>query len=569
MTSPIQIPVRFEGAEQGAALMEALTRSLGGLQQSTTAQASAAEQYAQRQASVNSAVQAGATTAAQYTQQAISFTMRLQAAASAVQSLASSFGDTNSSAGLVARTAASIAQFAQLGNMLGPGGAVAGGIVGGIIPALQSLREASDRAADSAQALNADLGTLIARAQQASQMQAQIRRLAAGQGTLEEQTAYQQQAQQRAELATAALGGDQGAIRALRRMGLTGRGDSEPSTLALAGDALGMGPAVSLDESERRMVAALFDHAVQQAEERVDLIAGTTDNAYEDYSRTQEGRTARARGSHTARAPGRGSNAGVGPMDEDYRADRAARLETEARAGVASRIGADYERFTQGRAEQDEQERHRKEGIAEAVDEINEREKHLAQERKTRAEQEIQRVEAEKRAKHAAFEQQVQGYQNVTQGVVDNIVSAGEAIATGAMSADKAFQKMLAGFLEMIAQRAALEAAANYAAAIGDAASENWGGFAMHTAAGVAWTGVAIAAGAGGAALSASAQGGSAAAGGGAPGRLPQQGGGSQQGGGTTVINFNSPVVTAGSTNELGRQLTRLVDRSRVVYPSG
>jgi hypothetical protein len=131
---------------------------------------------------------------------------------------------------------------------------------------------------------------------------------------------------------------------------------------------------------------------------------------------------------------------------------------------------------------------------------------------------------------------------------VSGLTGAISEIVAGTKSADEAFQGLLSSFLSMIAERAALEAAANFAGAIADAASFNFGGAAGKVAAGVAWTAVAVAAG--GAAIATQPQVDNAP-------REPESTGGGG-GGGTVVVNWNSPIVTATTRAELGRDLGQL-----------
>lgn len=125
-------------------------------------------------------------------------------------------------------------------------------------------------------------------------------------------------------------------------------------------------------------------------------------------------------------------------------------------------------------------------------------------------------------------------------------------VIAGTESADHAFQGLLASFLEMISQKAALEAAGQFAAAVASFASQDYGGGALHLAAGVAWTAVAVAAGAASVAVAppaASAQ----------PAN-PQQNATPGGGGGDTIVNLNGAVVTAGTRAELGRELGTLIE---------
>lgn len=138
----------------------------------------------------------------------------------------------------------------------------------------------------------------------------------------------------------------------------------------------------------------------------------------------------------------------------------------------------------------------------------------------------------------------------VVKGLTDSLAQ----VIAGTKSADEAFQGLLASFLEMIAQESALQAAKEFAAAIASFASQDYPGGALHVAAGVAWTGVAIAAGAASVAVAPAA----------AQPAAPQQSATSDNGGGgqTIVVNYNSPVITSGTRAELGRELTSMISES-------
>jgi hypothetical protein len=101
-----------------------------------------------------------------------------------------------------------------------------------------------------------------------------------------------------------------------------------------------------------------------------------------------------------------------------------------------------------------------------------------------------------------------------------------------------------------------LKAIYEYAEAIASFASYRYDQGAQHLAAGIAYTAVAVAAGAGSAALSAP----SAKGAGEEKPASPESGrAGDGKGGGDVVINWNSPVVTAGTRAELGRDMAGMI----------
>ena len=134
--------------------------------------------------------------------------------------------------------------------------------------------------------------------------------------------------------------------------------------------------------------------------------------------------------------------------------------------------------------------------------------------------------------------------------VVSGLTDALSNVIAGTKSADEAFQGLLASFLEMISQRAALEAAAAFAQAIAKFAMQDYSGGALSLAAGVAWTAVAVAAGAASIAVAPPAE---------AQPAAPQAGGGAGGGGQTYTFNINGPLLTSGSRANLGRELGGLI----------
>lgn len=133
------------------------------------------------------------------------------------------------------------------------------------------------------------------------------------------------------------------------------------------------------------------------------------------------------------------------------------------------------------------------------------------------------------------------------------IFTAIAQVATGAKSGEEAFMGLLKSFLEMISEYAALKAMTEFADAASSFARYDFGGGAAHLGAGLAFTAVAVATGVGAAAITTSAPQ--------APAR-PSTRGEDTSGGGassTTVINWNSPVVTAGTRAELGREMESLL----------
>jgi hypothetical protein len=562
-TAPdIEISIDFEIGDADSDTAR-LTQALQALQRTTDLVARGVVLMAEGQRTAGSATraatqatqaQASATTAA--ATQAIQFTQRVGAAANAVQSLATAFGSHGQTAGLIGRTAASAAAFAQLGSVLGPGGTLVGGILGAAIPAFQGLSAAEDAARVSAQQLTASLSTLITRTREAYAAQAQMDTLSAGGGSIAEQSAFTQQAEQRRQLIERALGGDAGAIRELRAAGLTGRSDSDPSAFARVREALGGGRATELDDSEREMLRSRADFTTDRVHERI----GLQEQAIETQTDTRTTSPTRGGGGGGDRlGQQRQFRSGMN-TDITQELDATAQLlalEEERRQSLRA-LREQRDSDAEAAARNAEQEQADLDKAIEGIRVLKEEESAAAQARKESEEQELERMEADSERKKALYEQQIQAYQEVTGVLVNGLVKASEAIADGSASAEEAFKGLLGSFLQYISQRAALEAAAEFAQAIGSFASYNYAAGAQHLAAGALWAGVAVATGVGGAAIARPSvpteQG---------PARPPTSDGTSDRGGGTTVINWNSPVVTAQTEATLGRQVGEMVEAAQ------
>jgi hypothetical protein len=166
-------------------------------------------------------------------------------------------------------------------------------------------------------------------------------------------------------------------------------------------------------------------------------------------------------------------------------------------------------------------------------------------------------LEQEKAKAREAYEEVKEDALGILGPVVKGITSALRDVIAGTKSADEAFQGLLSSFLEMIAQEAALSAAKEFASAIASFASQDYGGGALHLAAGAAWTGVAIAAGAASVAVAPSAS---------APAEPEQNTQGSGGGEQTVIIQWNSPVVTSATYADLGQQMGDMVNAGQRRY---
>ena len=520
---PIKIPVEAEGTEEAAEGLDKVSEGLGKMGQAADGAASSGDKLRQSQ---ERAVQ-------QYSQ----FTQRVAAASAAVQGLAAAFGTSGATAGLIGRISQSSAAMVQLGATFGPTGAVVGGIVGALIPALQALIGAQNDAAEAAARHRQAIGQLA-------------------------------QSMQQAQVA----GREQAALR-------MGRGED------ISGDRLD----TMRSEAVAGVTQASADRAAATTREELRIAQQRQANARDQLERIDM---------EIARREQLGQLLAEEDAAERQRADRR-RVELDEKNEIldaeenAARIAARREAAAQEaesrRAQQRRDELDFQHELADIISEVNdlERERNeliIASSAKdierlngirageeTARQASIDRMEAAQEANERLIDsnrelsesarENAQGYLEATGVIVGGITDALASIVTGQKTAEQAFKGLLASFLKWISEKAGLEALAEAAEAIGSFARYDYASGAQHIAAAVAWGAVAVAAGVGSAAVSASAAP-KAAAG-------PSAGQSSSDGdrkGGDIVINYNSPVVTAGTRAELGREMTQLIGSAQAAY---
>jgi hypothetical protein len=238
--------------------------------------------------------------------------------------------------------------------------------------------------------------------------------------------------------------------------------------------------------------------------------------------------------------------ADIGAEMERLAAERVER-EAEANALIEEKRNAHYEALKEMAIEAQDAELERQREVNEALAEM-ERERQERIREGQLAEKENQEAEEERSLdRRRSLNGELMGL------LGDATMAFGKslaAIATGEQTAEEAFQGLAKAFLEMISQYATMKAATEFADAAASFAKYDYAGGAAHIGAGVAFTAIAVATGVGAAAI------GSAPS---APAR-PESGGGAEAAqGGDVVINWNSPVITAGTQAELGRELQAAV----------
>src|SRR5690606_39116320 len=298
--------------------------------------------------------------------------------------------------------------------------------------------------------------------------------------------------------------------------------------------------AIRAELTEVRAEVRRLETLARQArdEQNAIIVADTQAAADDDRQRTQEAQTRAARDGARARLA-------------------IAREEMEAAIRLKREQSEELERLEREREEaitrlHRQQIRERAEAMRAVEHDMREEMRREDRERARSAREAQRRLEEQEREAAKARQKIESEISGLLQPAIQGLTGAIADVIRGTKSADEAFQGMLASFLEMISQRAALEAAKEFASAIASFASQDYPGGALHLAAGAAWTGVAVAAGGAAAVV--------------APPSMPaspqQQQQPAPQGGGTTVINFNAGVVTATTERQLGRTIQRAVTTS-------
>lgn len=548
MEEPIRIEVEFDGADAAATGASKVKQSLSDLAAQQTAAAT----------------------------KAIAFSQRLQAAAGAVNGLSAALGIDGRAAGLISSMAATTSQFAQLGQVLGPQGALVGGIVGSLLPAIGAIRQAieelDERNRESAERLDevreAHEQAVIAirEATQAIDEQADAVVNASEQmrdfidsmslGGLRGQ-AFDAAAQISAlsdQLADVNdqignLGGATGADAAMRLLDLRERAQQLTGEIGRLSDSFEQTQAQVRESTASRRRSGNDTAAV------VDGLAGQLNDLQVPSISEAMGPDVRAAIEHI-RALREAADAAFQSINErssDFDSQVGTAATAIAEVETATRALADTERELFAQREEASR-RH----IAQLEQEKAKVQENDAEERRAvirrmeqTAEYEDQLMEANRRTEEA-YRARVEEYQQVTSVLVGGLTDALAAIVAGQKTAEEAFKGLLASFLKFISEQSMLKAASEFAFAIADFASQNYGGGAQHLAAGVAFTAVAVAAGAGAAAVSAPSAGAKDG---------PEEGRSSRDEakGGDIVINYNSPVISLGDRAQMGRELRGLV----------
>jgi hypothetical protein len=462
---------------------------------------------------------------------AIVFGQRLAAAANAIQGLTSALGIESETAGLIGRITQTSTAMAQLGQTFGPQGALVGGIIGAAIPAIQALsqqmhaqEEVIRQLRENADNLVESYDEILSRINRVNSERARESRVSMGLGTSAEQQAFVEQRQQ-----------EETAARMRVEAALMELNNASMSEMATATQNLRAAEQAQREAAQR----------ITQAQEAQRMAAA---DAAGDAERMMEELMSAGEQAQTQARRGGGRRRAETPQ-------AAAVDEGDAMAVVRDILREQNDALR----EQEELMR----GINELKDEAQEKDERLAARADAAAEREKDRLEEQQDKLNEAadqarqrHEEQVEGYKSVMGVVVGGLNDALQSIISGQKTAGEAFEGLLASFLKYISEQSMLKAIFEYAEAIASFASYRIDQGAQHLAAGAAYTAVAVAAGAGSVALSAPS--------GATPSDQkpagPEAGAaGEGRGGGDVVINWNSPVVTAGTRAELGRDMASMI----------
>lgn len=506
---PIQIEVTFDGASEA-------TRELGRVSQGIS--------------NVGQTADRAGVTVESFSRGFQNTAQRIQGVAGAVQTLASSFGSENRTGSLVASVAGATAQFAAMGAMLGPTGAVVGGIAG-LAAGLFNVVTASDSSRSAIEQLRETMQNATTDADRYAAALALVR--------------GEDEAAARSERARAIRGENWAALNLPNeelRAEIRAREAEINQLIDQYGAAAESGTRVAaLREDIRRL------EILASVESETTIFAEPA--AASAPARRGGGGGGRRRRDVFEMLGGAASNediAGISAEFERLAAERAER-EAEANALIEEKRNAHYEALKEMAIEAQDAELERQREVNEALAEMeNERQERIR-------EGQLAMKENQEADEERSLERR-RSLNGELMGLLgDATMAFGKslaAIATGEQTAEEAFQGLAKAFLEMISQYATLKAATEFADAAASFAKYDYAGGAAHIGAGVAFTAIAVATGVGAAAL------GSAPS---APAR-PEAGGGTEAAqGGDVVINWNSPVITAGTQAELGRELQAAV----------
>jgi hypothetical protein len=474
---------------------------------------------------------------------AIAFATKIQGAVSAVTALSGALGDRNETAGLVANVAATTAQFAQLGSLLGPGGALVSGVLG-FSYAVAELVEATHTATTAQTSYRTELGIsleaideYIEATERLAAAQRRTSLIDQGLGDANEQFAAANIAGQRVGEIAAARSGIRQQANALR--GSVDSLEESDALLALDRqfDALTRELEIARAESQR-----LGELALQAQEDQLalqeDEVTIAMDRDQASHGRRGDPETERLRRMF---GMGGGGRSQTEIQEQNWRGfEERERLATETmRALAQERIDLERGYFEEWKRIDDEKNERRQAGVElerQASRELAESDRQKAESQRALAEEAADAAKAFEQGWMTSIDQVVDAYSdanralraagqqmlsssrlierglvavgnNIAETIGDKMTGAFEeavgAWVTGAKSFEQAAADMAKSIIQSLVIESIVQAVVETARAISDFASYRYDSGAMHLAAAAAWAGVGIVAGAVGAGIGA------------------------------------------------------------------
>jgi hypothetical protein len=572
MTEPIEIPIEVTDADESAAAIRALAGAVVQLSSKLDTLGQKQEQVKTEAEKMAEAAEKAADAEQRTATQAIALGQRLQGAAMAVQSLTTQFGGQSRTAGLIGASIATSVQFAQLGLMLGPSGALVGGIVGAAIPALAALREEMEVSESTIDATAHSVAELTAAYEAAGEAAALQARLANGTATLAERTdvatqaqaRYNDEAQRHHTLLLQTL--DDAQRELASRSAVFDQLDVGYHTQSLAAQ-----QAVDDARAELEANEAKIETLRKEAEARTAVAAQMEREAAAHEMIRREQQQGNEHNSERARIRRQEARRAAAPSRTERETEQSG-FETSWAATLADGEAEAAQRRMDALDAEYEANEHLVEAKLRWQQELDEADKAALEAQREHDAARLEMIgrqhdrEIEARAAHT--QRISEEAEAVASSLIGSMTQVIGQIAEGEATAEEGAKLMFAAFLQAMSQRAEIEALAEVARAVSDGASGNYLGMAGHIAGALAWGAVAVATGVGGAAISNDVGEAQAARREAEKPASPRgDNGGGKGGPSNTTINFNGPVMTAQTEATFGRMIIRAGDRARQRFP--
>lgn len=455
----------------------------------------------------------------------------------------------------VAATGQSAAAGAQLGAMFGPQGAIVGGITGALMPALADLIERFDEAEDAerrlAERMRGDIRTLDEYERSIRELNAALHQRAvldAGLGSADQHTARAQQYEAQARAHEAEIA----AVRRQLHQAREAHSFWNDTTREINQLTERLRELEGMRDTARSLAGSDRSAAARAREELDSITIEDTETAAEEEGR----RTREEQQRERERAAREHAEILASNLESFHARMEAAEeamtsfLQEENQRRLDYTIAL-YEKEREAREQALREQRELEEAEARVKREREAREAEQRREEQRRAREEAARAD---RVEQERIQKRTDDWNTLFEIGTEVTTTLSDAVADvvlGNKSAEEAFDGLLKAFLEMISEYCSLMAAKEFAEAAAKFGQQDYAGGAMHIAAGVGFTAVAIATGIGAAAINSPPSESK-------PSEPQSTNAGSQQGG-DVVIHWNSPIVTAQTRAQLGREIRGMV----------